>query len=188
MSRSLSLVLLCCLLGGQAWADSTGVCDGVAESTGCGCWKGFCYKNLLVPAKKDDPWCYTQRLGVSAPQKDWQSCSLNDHTQCNIQMTCGDSKRYHGNDFLIPEDPFSCDGSWERGCGCSKGWCYNYIAIPAKQGDEWCYTQRLGTGENKADWQSCIVHSTCDRRMTCGETRRFTGDDNTAKRVLSIFG
>ncbi|OQV14735.1 hypothetical protein BV898_11107 [Hypsibius exemplaris] len=177
------------MLGLCLTATNATVCDGGLE-TGCGCWKGWCYAYMTIPAKNDAPWCYTQRLGVSEPHADWASCTFKDHTQCSQLMTCGDSKRYRGNDILIPNDENVCDGSAARGCGCYKGWCYKNIELPAKENDLWCYTQKLGTAENKGNWAGCTFndHSQCNRQMTCGESRRFRGEDTAGKRLADSLG
>jgi len=160
------------------------VCDGKPETSGCGCWKGWCFGYLDIPAKNGDTWCYTQRLGVSSPQKDWASCSFGDHTKCSSLMTCGDSKRYKGNDVLQPNDPTVCNGDT---CGCYKGWCYKYPKVGEKP---WCYTQKLGVEENKGDWAPCSWrdHTQCNIEMTCGEDRRFIGEDTVGGRVFGVLG
>ncbi|OQV15023.1 putative High choriolytic enzyme 1 [Hypsibius exemplaris] len=75
------------------------VCDGNYTS-GCGCDHGFCYKFKTIPGVANEPWCWTQQLGVAEPQAKFASCT--NHGQCSVQMTCGDGVEHRGGAVNIP--------------------------------------------------------------------------------------
>ncbi|OQV15021.1 putative Vascular endothelial growth factor receptor 2 [Hypsibius exemplaris] len=79
--------------------DAKRACDGNYTS-GCGCDHGFCYKFITIPGVAYEPWCWTQQLGVSKPQAKFASCT--NHSQCSVQMTCGDGITYRGGAVHIP--------------------------------------------------------------------------------------
>lgn len=74
-------------------SSNTGTCTG-NDVSGCGCDNGFCYRFLTIPARPYSPWCYTQWLGIAAGQGQFATC--RDHSQCKVQMTCGDDNRLQG--------------------------------------------------------------------------------------------
>ncbi|OQV17737.1 hypothetical protein BV898_08194 [Hypsibius exemplaris] len=158
---------------------------------GCGCVfdmpltfepTGWCWSYEKFPTGADGAWCYTQVLGETGPNKNWQRCSKN--ADCDARMTCGSASRYTGTGERTAEDqltpvqianrptvPTPCTGN----CGCLNGWCWSYDKFPPQIGAKWCWTQALEESNPNKNWQRCMETADCDERMTCGSSSRYTG-------------
>ncbi|OWA55022.1 putative Zinc metalloproteinase nas-13 [Hypsibius exemplaris] len=130
---------------------------------------------LCNPRECYDPTKHTCKEGVLVKCQSGQlPCGTGCHNTALQNCVAGDQ--------IIPVPKQTvCDGSYERGCGCHRGWCYTFMTVPkAKEWDTWCYTQRLGVAEPSEQWAACSNndHSQCSTQMTCGNEKRYKGDGN----------
>lgn len=103
-------------------------------------------------------WCYT---GEEANK--WASC--NCHNECPSATQCV-SPQLRGDDV--------CNGKM---CGCFKKFCWRYLALDAKVGDEWCYSQKLGFNFGAKEYANCGEDKDCHLGMSCGSEATFRGSD-----------
>ncbi|OQV15020.1 hypothetical protein BV898_10780 [Hypsibius exemplaris] len=130
----------------QPLLDTTTACDGNYTS-GCGCDHGFCYKFKTIPGVAYEPWCWTQLLGVAEPQAKFASCT--SHSQCSVQMTCGDGITYRGGAVHIPTTTptpgVKTEISWIGNMGAACDWTGRDIRSVSSPDAENCKRQCAAT-------------------------------------------
>ncbi|XP_055333952.1 uncharacterized protein LOC129585336 [Paramacrobiotus metropolitanus] len=77
-----------------ALSETEAVCSAHKK---CGCYHGWCWAYAdWEHMKSGDPWCFTQRLGVTNGKQSFASCLADD--DCQIEMTCGEKATHTGDD------------------------------------------------------------------------------------------
>ncbi|OWA55033.1 putative Vascular endothelial growth factor receptor 3 [Hypsibius exemplaris] len=125
--------------GGKVKDRPSTACDG-SYLKGCGCDHGFCYSFKTIPGVANEPWCWTQLLGVAEPEGKFASCT--NHSQCDVQMTCGDVVEYRGGAEHLPTTTVArrtkSEISWTGNMGVACDWPSHDIGSVASSNPENC--------------------------------------------------